>query len=70
MFLKEDCEFAIIVFFTIIKIYGAIFMAYAKRGVKMPRCRKRIVCKEPDVKVFIPQQNDNSEMLIIYFIIS
>ena len=30
-------------------------MAYAKkRGVKMPRCRKRIVCKEPDVKVFIP----------------
>ena len=36
-----------------------------KRGVKMPRCRKRIVCKEPDVKVFIPQQNDNSEMLIM-----
>ena len=34
-------------------------------GVKMPRCRKRIVCKEPDVKVFIPQQNDNSEMLIM-----
>jgi len=31
----------------------------------MPRCRKRIVCKEPDVKVFIPQQNDNSEMLIM-----
>lgn len=42
------------------------FVAYAKkRGVKMPRCRKRIVCKEPDVKVFIPQQNDNSEMLIM-----
>ena len=36
-----------------------------KRGVKMPRFRKRIVCKEPDVKVFIPQQNDNSEMLIM-----
>ena len=36
-----------------------------KRGVKTPRCRKRIVCKEPDVKVFIPQQNDNSEMLIM-----
>ena len=36
-----------------------------KRGVKMPRCRKRIVCKEPDVKVFIHQQNDNSEMLIM-----
>ena len=36
-----------------------------KRGVKMPRCRKRIVCKKPDVKVFIPQQNDNSEMLIM-----
>ena len=31
----------------------------------MPRCRKRIVCKVPDVKVFIPQQNDNSEMLIM-----
>ena len=31
----------------------------------MPICRKRIVCKEPDVKVFIPQQNDNSEMLIM-----
>ena len=42
------------------------FVAYAKkRGVKMPRCRKTIVCKEPDVKVFIPQQNDNSEMLIM-----
>ena len=27
--------------------------------------QKRIVCKEPDVKVFIPQQNDNSEMLIM-----
>ena len=36
-----------------------------KRGVKMPRFRKRIVCKEPDVKVFTPQQNDNSEMLIM-----
>ena len=40
-------------------------MAYAqKRGVKIPRCRKRIVCKEPDVKVFIPQQNDNSEIIL------
>lgn len=36
-----------------------------KKGVKVPRCRKRIVCKEPDVKVFIHQQNDNSEMLIM-----
>ena len=47
-------------------IWYNFFVAYAKkRGIKMPRCRKRIVCKEPDVKVFIPQQNDNSEMLIM-----
>ena len=66
MFLKEDCDFVITVFLYFIKIYGIIFLWHMpKRGVKMPRFRKRIVCKEPDVKVFIPQQNDNSEMLIM-----
>lgn len=29
----------------------------------MPRCRKRIVCKEPEIKMFLPQQNSNSELL-------
>ena len=29
----------------------------------MPKCRKRIVCKEPDTKVFVPQQKCNSELL-------
>ena len=29
----------------------------------MPKCRKRIVCKEPDTKVFVPQKNNNSEFL-------
>lgn len=66
MFLKEDCEFAIIGFLYFNKdIWYNILWHMPKRGVKMPRCRKRIVCKEPDVKVFIPQQNDNSEMLIM-----
>ena len=66
MFLKEDCEFAIIVFLYFNKdICYNILWHMPKRGVEMPRCRKRIVCKEPDVKVFIPQQNDNSEMLIM-----
>ena len=31
----------------------------------MPRCRKRIVCKEPDTTIFVPQKNDVSEMLIM-----
>ena len=31
----------------------------------MPRYRKRIVCKEPDTTIFVPQKNDVSEMLIM-----
>ena len=33
MFLKEDCEFAIIVFFTLIKIYGTIFYGICQKEV-------------------------------------
>ena len=41
-------------------------MAYAnKRGGKMPKCRKRIICKEPDTTVFIPKDYDNSEILVM-----
>ena len=29
----------------------------------MPRCRKRIICREPDITVFVPQQVKNCEIL-------
>jgi len=40
-------------------------MAYAnkKEVERMPKCRKRIVCKEPDTNIFIPQSVSNCEML-------
>lgn len=31
----------------------------------MPRCRKRIVCREPNTTVFIPKDSDNGEMMTI-----
>lgn len=29
----------------------------------MPKCRKRIVCKEPDTTVFVPKKSKNNELL-------
>lgn len=31
----------------------------------MPKCRKRIICKEPDTIVFVPQNSDNSNLLVV-----
>lgn len=31
----------------------------------MPRCKKRIICREPDTTVFVPQNDEGKEIIIL-----